>query len=137
MIAVVDTNVLASVMISARATPGRIVDLVRSGQLTLAVDDRILDEYDDVLRRDYLRRYFSAAEAESILDFVQHASHRVACSVVAADLPDPGDVPFLETALTVSAPLVTGNKRHFPAKKSRGAEVLTPAEFLRRCLEAS
>ncbi len=55
---VLDTNVLISGILKPSGPPGRIVDLLRSGVLQLVVDDRILAEYTDVLRRDYFLQYF-------------------------------------------------------------------------------
>jgi putative PIN family toxin of toxin-antitoxin system len=130
MIAILDTNVLVSGLIAASGPPGRLVDLIRAGRLTAVVDDRILEEYEDVLRRDSLQRYFMEAEVENILDYLRHAACRVVCTIRVTGLPDPGDVPFLETALAAGAPLVTGNKRHFPESKRGGCRVLSPAEFL-------
>ncbi len=130
MIAVIDTNVLASGLISPSGAPGKIVELIRAGELEPAVDDRILEEYEDVLRRDYLRRYFTIGDAELMLDFLVHASHYTVSERSVPDLPAPGDVPFIETALSAAVPLVTGNKRHFPAPARQGCDVRTPAEFL-------
>ena len=127
---VLDTNVLVSGLINPTGAPGRIVDRVRAGLLSLVVDDRILAEYRDVLRRDYLQRYFIAEDRESILDFIEHEAHRTVADTVVADLPDAGDIPFLEAALAADAPLVTGNKRHFPRDRRRGCRVVEPAEFL-------
>ena len=128
---VVDTNVLVSGLIRANGPPGRIVDLMRSGSLTLVVDDRILGEYRDVLRRRILRRYFPPEDGEAIIDFIEHDSHRTAARVVVHDLPDAGDIPFLEAALAEEVPLVTGNTKDFPQDRRRGCRVVEPAEFLR------
>ena len=59
MKAVVDTNVLVSGMICTVGHPARVVDAVRADTIQLAVDDRILAEYADVVKREYFRRYFS------------------------------------------------------------------------------
>ena len=56
---VLDTNVLVSGMMRAGGPPGRIVDHLRSGELQIVLDDRILGEYADVLRRPELGPYFS------------------------------------------------------------------------------
>jgi putative PIN family toxin of toxin-antitoxin system len=128
---VVDTNVLVSGLIRAAGPPGRVVDLIRVGILTPVVDDRILAEYRDVLRRTDLLKYFSPQDSEAIIDFVEHASHRTAARVIIHDLPDVGDVPFLEAALAEEVPLVTGNLKHFPEDRRRGCLVVDPAEFLR------
>lgn len=126
---VLDTNVLVSGIVSARSHPGRIIDWIRTVELAPAVDDRILAEYGEVLRRSHFRRYFSLHEAETMLDFLRHESEYVVCSENTPDLPDPGDAPFLETALALSIPLITGNLRHFPKEKRRGCTVLSPRQF--------
>lgn len=127
---VLDTNVLVSGLINPAGAPGRIVDRVRAGSLSLVVDDRILAEYRDVLRRDYLQRYFVVADREAILDFIEHEAHRTVSDRIVPELPDAGDIPFLEAALAANAPLVTGNKKHFPPDSRQGCRVVDPAEFL-------
>ena len=59
MKAVIDTNVLVSGLIRSDGPRGRIVDLMLAGLLSLVADDRILAEYRNVLRRDYLQSYFT------------------------------------------------------------------------------
>ena len=127
---VLDTNVLVSGMISTGTPPARIIDWLRAGKLHLVVDDRILAEYADVLGRDYLREYFSVSAADDVLEFLRHDSDRVDSTVFIRELPDPGDIPFLEVALTAGVPLVTGNKKHFPAASAAACRVQTPREFL-------
>ena len=112
------------------APPGRIVDQMRTGTVNAVVDDRIMAEYRDVLRRDYLHRYLSREDVEDTIDYLEHNSHYIACDVVVLDLPDAGDIPFLEVALCEGVPLVTGNKKHYPRNKRRGCEVLNPRECL-------
>lgn len=128
---VLDTNVLVSGLLNPVGAPGRIVDLVRSGVIQPVADDRILAEYRNVLRREYFSRYFTASEREHVLEFLAFNSAYTTSTVVVLELPDPGDIPFLEVALSEKAPLVTGNLRHFPARLRQGAVVLTPAEFLK------
>ena len=132
MKAVLDTNVLVSGLIRANGPPGRLVDWVRAGILFPVVDDRILEEYADVLRRPELTRYLFRSDAEAILDYLnRHAEHMV--SAVQIDgLPDPDDAVFLEVALAADVPLVTGNKRHFPPGLRRDCPVMSSAEFLAR-----
>lgn len=127
---VLDTNVLVSGILSARSHPGRIIDWIRSAKLTSVVDDRILAEYSEVLQRPYFRRYFSLHEAQTVLEFLRHESEYVVCSANIPDLPDPDDAAFLEAALTLSAPLITGNIRHFPKEKRRGCIVYSPHQFV-------
>ena len=129
---VLDTNVLVSGLLNPDGAPGRIIDLLRSGVVQSVVDDRILAEYRDVLQRDRFAGYFTEFDRENILEFLAANSVYTTSSVVVLDLPDKGDIPFLETALTEKVPLVTGNGRHFPSRQRRGVSILTPAEFLRQ-----
>lgn len=128
---VLDTNVLLSGLIRGSGPPGRVVDALRAGTVGLVVDDRILDEYEQVLRRPLFSRYFGHAERESILSFIACNGEQTVATCRLGDLPDPSDEAFAEVALTSGVPLVTGNVRHFPSKKLVGLKVVTPAEFIR------
>ncbi|SPD75032.1 Nucleic acid-binding protein contains PIN domain-like protein [uncultured Desulfobacterium sp.] len=128
---VLDTNVLISGMINPTGPPGRIIDLMRNGVLKLVVDDRILSEYADVLRRKYFARYFDKTDVEDIIDYLFKNSHYATSRVIIHHMPDKADIPFIEMAITETVPLVTGNLRHFPAKNRRGCAVLSPAQFIK------
>jgi len=132
VIIVLDTNVLVSGIINPHGAPGRIVDLLRAGELRLAVDDRILAEYADVLRRAHLKRYFAGLDIDHIVEYLRGNSERVLAATRIAGLPDIHDAPFLETAKAAGVVLVTGNVRHLPAPKRLGVKVEAPAGFLRR-----
>ena len=127
---VLDTNVLISGLINPSGPPGRIVDLLRSGDLNLVIDDRILAEYVDVLRRDYFNSYFSFTQRDDIIEYLTRNSIYSIGRFVIHDLPDKWDIPFLEIALTEGIPLITGNMKHFPKTKIENAKVITPASFL-------
>ena len=127
---VLDTNVLVSGMLNPSGPPGRIVDLLREGALQPVVDDRILAEYADVLRRNYFLKYFTVTEREDIIDYLTKNSHYMLSTVLARDLPDEADVPFLEIAVTGGVPLITGNLKHYPESSSMGCHVLTAREFM-------
>ena len=103
---VIDTNVLISGMLNPSGPPGKIVDLLRSGALQVVVDDRILSEYTDVLRRKYFLRYFRKSEREDVIEYLSKNSHYTLSRIVAQDIPDEGDIPFLEIALSEGVPLL-------------------------------
>ena len=132
---VLDTNVLISGMINPNGAPGRIVDLLREGVIELVVDDRILDEYVRVLRRPCFRKYFTKAECEDVISYLENSPLRIVSSVLLSGLPDESDTPFAESALAAAVPLVTGNSKHFPKRACRGLRVLTPAGFLKSLQE--
>jgi len=125
---VLDTNVLVSAAMTLRGICAQIVDLLADGAFDIYVDDRILDEYDDVLRRPELR--IVPAEATLVLDLVRAVAQNVPAYPLPVTLPDPDDVPFLEVAASAAALLVTGNIRHFPDTDAVGVTVATPREFL-------
>jgi len=84
---VLDTNVLVSALLNSFGPPGRVLDLVLSGELTVAYDDRVLAEWRQVLHREKFG--FSASDVEVLLDFVEGDGISVNASPLAIELPDP------------------------------------------------
>jgi putative PIN family toxin of toxin-antitoxin system len=129
MTIVVDTNVWVSGLLTPRGAPGRIVDLILAGHVTLIVDDRILAEYREVLRRG--RFGFEAKDVDALLAFIDSTAVHVHATPLSHRLPDEDDEMFLEAAIAGDAEvLVTGNSRHFPARLARGVRVVSPAAFV-------
>ena len=129
---VLDTNVIVSGLLNPEGNPGRIVDLVLAGEVTLLVDDRILGEYRTVLRR---RKFgFDPADISDFLDLLEAESERVVAAVrLNRKPPDESDRPFLEVVLAGAADsLVTGNVRHFGPAQSASVPIERPGEFVHR-----
>lgn len=129
---VLDTNVLVSGVLSPYGPPGRCLDLILEGDLTLLFDDRILAEYRDVLLRP--RFDLVAKDVVVLIDSLTAGGQPISASPLDRSLPDPDDLPFLEVAVAGSADaLVTGNARHFPKEAtSPEVEILAPAQLLDR-----
>ncbi len=126
---VLDTNVLVSGLLSDRAAPGQIVDLITAGEIELSCDTRILAEYREVLARPDLN--INQSKAEDVLQHIELTALHVRPKAWPEELPDPDDEPFLAVAEAAGADcLVTGNLRHFPAKARRSVRVLSPRQFL-------
>ena len=125
---VLDTNVVVSGLLSPQGTCARLIDLVADGALSPCVDDRIMAEYESVLRHPRLR--INAQDAQVVLALFVHAGVPVAAPPLSVRLPAPGDLPFLEVAAAADAPLVTGNMRHYPTRAGISVTVLSPTEFL-------
>lgn len=126
---VLDTNVLVAGLLSPFGPCGEIVRMVSSGEVMLALDARILTEYQEVLVRPKFK--FDQDRGAALLDLIEHRGVIIAASPLIQPLPDPDDEPFLEVAIAARvACLITGNHAHFPAKSCQGATVLAPAEFL-------
>lgn len=125
---VLDTNVLVAGLLTPGGACSRVLDLLIEGVVEACVDERILAEYDLVLRRPRLA--ISPGDARAILDLIRRTAEPVAAIPLAADLPDKDDVPFLEVAAAAGAILVTGNLRHFPKKICKRVRVVSPAGLL-------
>jgi len=128
---VVGTNVLVSGLLSPHGPPGRMVDGIVAEELVVLFDDRILDEYRDVLGRPKFG--FGAREIDELLDQLVAAGEHVSAPPLSVELPDVDDLPFLEVAVAGKvAALVTGNAKHFPRPARSGVDVLTPAQLVER-----
>lgn len=129
---VLDTNVLVSGLLNPHGAPGRVVDLVIAGEVRVAYDDQLVAEYREVLIRPKFS--FDPRDVREVLRGLTADGVPVTARPVAATLPDPDDLPFLEVALAARAEaLVTGNLRHFPTRsRPRGLRVEAATDFLRR-----
>ena len=125
---VADTNVLVSALLRPESIPARILDLVLSRQLTVALDHRLYNEYQEVLLRPEFS--FPRRAVIDLLDFLWLSGERVHVTAMSIALPDADDVKFLEVAINAAADaLVTGNLRHFPLRQRHGVPVLSPRQF--------
>lgn len=115
-LAVIDTNILVSGLLSSRGPPGRIIDAVREGRLTPVYTQDTLAEYQEVLLRPRLR--IDPAAVHALLANLRSFGLLMDTPVdVAPDnLPDPDDWPFITCALAADCPVITGNAKDFPAR---------------------
>jgi putative PIN family toxin of toxin-antitoxin system len=128
---VLDTNVVVSALLVGGSVPAQVLELAIGRRCTLVVDHRIVAEYRAVLERgvfpfsDALRSDFFAVVARS---------EWITAEPLGLRLTDPGDRPFLETAVSGAVDaLVTGNVKHFRVREGRLAiPILTPRAFLER-----
>lgn len=129
---VIDTNVLVSAIINPHGAPGRVLDATLARSIIALYDDRILDEYREVLRRPAFG--FQMRDVDALLDFIEFTGEQVSIRDIGVDLPDSSDLPFLEVAAAGDADaLITGNIRHFRPNRGRDRiYVCTPAEFVKR-----
>lgn len=125
---VVDTNVLVSALLRSKSIPARIIDLILSRQVTLVLDHRIYNEYQEVLFGPEFG--FPRDAVDDLLDFLWRSSERANAPATAIELPDPDDAKFLEVArISAADALVTGNLKHFPARQRSGVQVFSPREW--------
>ncbi len=128
---VLDTNVLISAFLQPASKPSRILRLIIQGDLRIVVNDQILAEYTEVASRPIFQ--LDGDKVLGVLDYLRSIAMRALSLPIVPTLPDPGDEPFLEAALSTKADfLITGNKKHYPARSCKGVTVVTPAEFLQK-----
>jgi len=128
VILVLDTNVVVSGMLSPHGPPGRLVDMALSGLIQLAYDDRTLSELRVVLLRPRFR--LPRSEVEQVVLHLENGGLPALAPPLSADWPDPDDAPFVEIAVALGVPLVTGDALLTEVALRCGATVLTPREAL-------
>ena len=126
---VVDTNVFVSSFFGGN--PRKIVDLWKSGQLTLCLSRPIIDEYVEVLQRLGLK---NERELSELLSLFAHGFH-VLFSAKTPELhlvkEDPDDDKFIECAVALKADfIISGDKALIAIQDYMGISIVTPKEFL-------
>ncbi len=125
---VLDTNVVVSAMLSRRGNEALVLRLARSGSFLVCVSQAILEEYELVLRRPLFR--LPPSSIDDLLEYLRTETLVVAPAAQLRVSPHDEDNRFLECAEAGAASyLVTGNKRHFPAKWM-GTSIVNARELL-------
>ena len=127
--AVIDTNVLIAALLSSHddAATVQVVTRLIAGEITPLFDERIINEYSQVLRRD--KFLFPDEEISVLLEVIEKYGEFVSASPTEDVLPDIKDIPFYEVVMEKQkddAYLVTGNIKHFPKKPF----IVTPRELI-------
>lgn len=127
---VLDTNVFVSSFFGGN--PRRIIDLWKTGEISLCLTPSITEEYIEVLRRLGLA---GEPELEELLSLFARGIHVLFTSktprlkIVRAD---PADDKFIECAVALKAEcIVTGDKALRDIGTYMGIRVVNPREFLK------
>ena len=128
LFAVLDTNVLVSAMLNWTSVPGAVVRKAISGNLTPVLHEKILEEYEEVLRRKKFP--FLEEDIQALLKRLKERGVFWAPALINEELPDKKDIIFYAVTMEVrqdeDAYLVTGNIKHFPVRPY----IVTPREML-------
>ncbi len=132
---VLDTNVIISALLWSGA-PNQILQLAEAGQLTICLNQSILDELIGVLRRRKFQRRLQAVGKSvdemlsALLPLVQVYAPATAPGAVPED---PDDEMFIACALSAGATFVISGDEHLLAlQKYEQIRIVTPTQFLRR-----
>ncbi len=127
--AVIDTNVIVAAVLAKNqdaATAG-VLRAVFDGRITPLYHADILDEYEEVLRRD--KFHLQEEAIQKILLAIKQYGLEVCPQSIHEILADPDDQIFYEVVMerrSDSAYLVTGNQKHFPDRDF----IVTPAQMM-------
>jgi putative PIN family toxin of toxin-antitoxin system len=133
----VDTNILYQAVCSRLGASSAILQLVRSGDLKLAISVPVYEEYCAVLTRSQVRRAtgLSQLDIDAILEFIALAGMPTPIDFLwRPNLNDESDNMFVELAIASGSEyLITRNRRHYSIGNQLRFDsftVVTPAEFL-------
>lgn len=125
---VLDTNIIISGLLSPNGTPAAIINLFLNENITLLYDNRIIQEYQNVLNRPKFK--FDKQLVLNLVEFIKHSGEFIVASPTDKKFQDEDDIPFYEVATSGNADyLVTGNLKHFP--ESKDFKIISPVEFLK------
>jgi len=126
--AVIDTNVIVSSMLKHDSIPGEILDLVISKTIIPLLNKEIIDEYEEVLKRNKFG--FDNAEVDSLINNLKANSIFLEREQTLEQFVDEDDIVFYEIVMsarhTMDAFLITGNIKHYPIKNY----VVTPKQMI-------
>jgi putative PIN family toxin of toxin-antitoxin system len=122
---VLDTNVLVSGLLNPDGLPVQILNLILNGKITILFDNRIINEYTEVLKRKLFG--FKDEWIEPLLDFIKSEGEFITAEPVKLEFKDEDDKVFYEVAKSGKAKyLITGNIAHFPREKF----IVSPKDFI-------
>jgi hypothetical protein len=128
---VVDTNIFISSFFGGY--PRRIIDLWKTGAITLCLTNGIIEEYVDVLRRMEL----DAHELGELLDlFKKQINCCFSAKTVSLKIcEDCDDDKFIEAAVSLKAKYIISGDRHLKSlAKFADILILSPREFIEKRL---
>ncbi len=129
--AVLDTNVLVAALRSRHGASYRLLGLVGDPRWRPCVSVALALEYEDVLKRAFMRPVMNEADVDDFLDYILQLSELVEVRFrLRPWLRDPDDDRILEVAVQARAVIVTFNTRDFDGAEFHGIRILRPDEFL-------
>jgi putative PIN family toxin of toxin-antitoxin system len=133
---VVDTNIIVSGLMTGRGNNASIIDMIFTGQVTPVYDQRIINEYEDVLNRKKFS--FRKEDIDNVLEVIKYFGVFIIPERVDRNLPDPYDACFYECALMCQIPIIiTGNKKHFPEDACKDVKIFNSGEFIKFILDSN
>ncbi len=128
---VIDTNVFISSFFRSSINPIKIINLWKSGKITICISKEIFEEYFEVLIRLGLA---NEPELKELADIFQRKENMIYLNMVPKinlEINDKDDLKFIECALTCKADyIISGDKHLLNLKEYKHIKILSPGEFL-------
>lgn len=125
---VLDTNVLIDGFQDDYSAEAKLVDAVRSGEITAVATAKVIKEY-----RLILRRLIADPQYRSRIEDFLTILEEVEGEYVDLPLDDEEDIKFVETAVGGEADILVTSDRHLlDAGEADGVRIITPEEAIRR-----
>ena len=126
---VLDTNVFVSSFFGGN--PRKIIDLWKTGEITLCLSSAIMDEYIEVLGRLGLQNEPELGELLNLFARGFHTHFTARTPKVHVVKEDPDDDKFIECAVALNAgAIVSGDKALRAVRDYMGIPIVTPKDFL-------
>ena len=129
---VLDTNVLFTALKSNRGASYKLISLIPSKKISIAISVPLIIEYEAVLRRGKLPPNITDKDITDFIDFFCQVGEKQDIFFLWRPfLPDQFDDLILEVAVAGDCEaIITYNKRHFKKVEKFGLRVLDPKELL-------
>ncbi len=127
---VFDTNAILSAVLVPKSKPRQAFDKAKSAGILL-VSDEVIEELNDVLRRDEFEKYVTEALRVEFLTALLRDAELVQITENVKVCRDPRDDKFLSLAISGNANcIVSGDKDLLVLNPFHGIPILPPAQFL-------
>jgi uncharacterized protein len=127
---VIDTNCFISANLIKNSASAVAFDKALLNGI-IALSDKVLNEYTDVLYREKLDKYLSLGERQIILKQLNRNAIFFTPVETITDCRDPGDNIFLELAIACQATcIISGDSDLLVLHPFRGIPILNPTKFL-------
>ena len=120
---VLDTNIILSAVLNDNGYPYKIFDAVLEKEIKMYISEEIIDEYKDVLSRDYFS--ISKEKVGRTINIIRKLGEMLIPDTSDFPMKDESDRIFFDAAQNIGAWLITGNIKHYPKKDF----IITPAGF--------
>lgn len=130
--AILDTNILLAALWSQTGASHQILRELLAGKWMAVIENHLVTEYDEVLKREADNLAMTFPEIDALLDGLCVIAERWKLSPGWIPvLRDPDDEPIVQLDIEAGVPyIVSRNVRDFEGAQHYGITIIQPADFL-------